>query len=522
MIIEAEIGGHYIHRMCVDGGSSSKILYDHCFNRFHLEVKNQMIPKATPLVEFSGEIIWPLGKISLLVKIGDDEHSTSAWMNFMIVRSLSPYNGIIGRPGIRRIRPADMTGVPRHISEHRLNIHEGCLPIRQKKTGQAPERNKAICEEVEKLLDADIMKEVHYHSWLSNPVMDKAEAVLNLPFPKCLKDVQKLNGKLASLNRFLSKSAEKYFPFFKTLKNCIKKSDFQRTTEAEMAIKQMKRLIAELLMLTAPKEKEELIMYLAATKEAISAVLITKRDRKQNPIYFISRALQVPKRMTLRYANRGSERTSGPVDIIHGWIIMYRRLWSWLNNHESRSNRIHLCFEANVDSKLVANQVNEVYAAKEPGMTKYLDKAEEISHVLWSHCTMIKSSNEETSFSLTYGTEAVILVEIRMPTLRTAKVDMIKNDEALEVNLDLLEEKKEHAAIQEAKSKAKMEKYYNTRVRSISFRPRDLVYRSNKASRAEDGGKLRPKWEGPYEIMEALGKRAYKLRDRKVNTLPRT
>ncbi|GKC70253.1 hypothetical protein Tco_1116136, partial [Tanacetum coccineum] len=66
-----------------------------------------------------------------------------------------------------------MTGVPRNVAEHRLNIREGCLPIRQKKKGQAPERNKAICEEVEKLVDAGIMKEVHYHSWLSNPVMMK-------------------------------------------------------------------------------------------------------------------------------------------------------------------------------------------------------------------------------------------------------------------------------------------------------------------------------------------------------------
>ena len=55
---------------------------------------------------------------------------------------------------------------------------------------------------------------------------DKAEAVTTLPSPKCLKEVQRLNGKLASLNRFLSKSAEKSLPFFKTLKKCTKKSDF--------------------------------------------------------------------------------------------------------------------------------------------------------------------------------------------------------------------------------------------------------------------------------------------------------
>ncbi|GJY61050.1 reverse transcriptase domain-containing protein [Tanacetum coccineum] len=123
---------------------------------------------------------------------------------------------------------------------------------------------------------------------------EKADAVLSLPSPRCLKDVQKLNGKLASLNRFLSKSAEKSLPFFKTLKKCTKKSDFQWTQEAEAAFRQMKKLIAELPMLTAPKEKEELIVYLAAAKEAISAVLMTDREGKQVPVYFVSRALRGP------------------------------------------------------------------------------------------------------------------------------------------------------------------------------------------------------------------------------------
>nr|GFC97146.1 reverse transcriptase domain-containing protein [Tanacetum cinerariifolium] len=60
------------------------------------------------------------------------------------------------------------------------------------------------------------------------------------------------------------------------------------------AFKEMKQSIAELPMLTAPKKKEELIMYLAAAKEAISAVLMTERDGKQVPVYFVSRALQGP------------------------------------------------------------------------------------------------------------------------------------------------------------------------------------------------------------------------------------
>ncbi|GKA82352.1 reverse transcriptase domain-containing protein, partial [Tanacetum coccineum] len=146
---------------------------------------------------------------------------------------------------------------------------------------------------------------------------------------------------------------------------------------------------------------------------------------------------------------------------------------------------------------------------------------EEISHVLLADRTMIKSSNGDTPFSLTYEMEAVIPAKIRMPTFRTTEVDVAKNDEALEINLELLEEKREQAAIREAKNKRQMEKYYNTKVRNASFKPGDLVYRSNEASRVEDTGKLGPKWEGPYEVTEALRKGSYKLKDRNERELPR-
>ncbi|GJS04669.1 reverse transcriptase domain-containing protein [Tanacetum coccineum] len=132
------------------------------------------------------------------------------------------------------------------------------------------------------------------------------------------------------------------------------------------------------------------------------------------------------------------------------------------------------------------------------GIKARLDKKskhwiEELPHVLWAHRTMIKSSNGDTPFSLTYRTEGVIPAEIGMPTLRTTKINLEENKEALEINLDLLEERREQAVIQEAKSKAKMERYYNSKVRSVSFKPRDLVYHNNEESRAEDTGKLGPK-----------------------------
>lgn len=116
----------------------------------------------------------------------------------------------------------------------------------------------------------------------ANP--DKTRAIANMASPKSLKEVQSLNGKLAALNRYLSKSAEKSLPFFNTLKKCLNKKNFVWPSEAETAFQEMKRHIMNLPMLVAPNKGEDLFLYLAATKEVVSAVLMTDRERKQMPI----------------------------------------------------------------------------------------------------------------------------------------------------------------------------------------------------------------------------------------------
>nr|GEX32196.1 reverse transcriptase domain-containing protein [Tanacetum cinerariifolium] len=146
---------------------------------------------------------------------------------------------------------------------------------------------------------------------------------------------------------------------------------------------------------------------------------------------------------------------------------------------------------------------------------------EEVPHVLWVHRT-IKTSNGHTSFSLTYGTKAVIPIEIWMPSLRCATINQVVNNEALLVNLDVLKEEQEKAAIQEAKSNAKMEKYYNAMVRNTTFKPGDFIYRSNETSHIKDNEKLGSKWEWPYKIVEALGKGAYMFENSNGEILPRS
>ncbi|GJR81873.1 reverse transcriptase domain-containing protein [Tanacetum coccineum] len=95
---------------------------------------------------------------------------------------------------------------------------------------------------------------------------------------------------------------------------------------------------------------------------------------------------------------------------------------------------------------------------------------DELPNILWAHRTMLKTSNEETPFSLTYRSKAVIPAEIGMPTYRTINFNKAQNEEEMRLNLDLTQERREEAAIREAKYKKKVEQYYNKRVRPMAFK----------------------------------------------------
>ena len=91
--------------------------------------------------------------------------------------------------------------------------------------------------------------------------------------------------------------------------------------------------------------------------------------------------------------------------------------------------------------------------------------------VLWAHRTTPKDATGETPFSLVFGTEAVILAEVELPSYRVDNYAEQGNDVALLENLDVLEEKCDQALIQSAAKKQLATKYYNARVRPRSFLP---------------------------------------------------
>ncbi|KAD6454323.1 hypothetical protein E3N88_09029 [Mikania micrantha] len=146
---------------------------------------------------------------------------------------------------------------------------------------------------------------------------------------------------------------------------------------------------------------------------------------------------------------------------------------------------------------------------------------EELPSVLWAIRTLEKTSHGKTPFSLVYGSEAVIPAEIGVTSTRRHMFHEEGNDAELSLNLDLITEEREQASIKEARYKQSMAKFYNARVRSECFKPNDLVLRKNEASRKEAGGKMGPKWEGPYQIAEAHNRGSYKLRTMEGKPVPR-
>ncbi|XP_030936086.1 uncharacterized protein LOC115961208 [Quercus lobata] len=296
----------------------------------------------------------------------------------------------------------DMPGIDPSVITHRLNVYPFFKPIRQKKRVFAPERDKAIKEEVQKLTTAKFIKEVYYPDWLANVVMikmdeanqektsfitsqglfcykvmpfglknagatyqrlvnhmfrpqigrnvevyvddmlvksidegshlddlqetfetlwrykmklnpskcafgvssgkflgfmvsqrgieanpDKIQAILNMEPPKNIKEVQSLTGRVAALNRFVSKATDKCLPFFKVLRKA-----FEWTDECQRAFQDLKDYLTTAPLLSPSVQGEELYLYLAVSPHAVSSALIREEGKIQKPVYYTSRALR--------------------------------------------------------------------------------------------------------------------------------------------------------------------------------------------------------------------------------------
>jgi hypothetical protein len=106
----------------------------------------------------------------------------------------------------------------------------------------------------------------------ANP--EKIQAILTMGKPTKLHDIQKLARRVAALSRFVARLGEKALPFYALMKKSDDK--FEWTAEVDAAFVQLKKVLSTPPVLVAPKEKEPLLLYIAATHQVVSTVLVVE------------------------------------------------------------------------------------------------------------------------------------------------------------------------------------------------------------------------------------------------------
>jgi hypothetical protein len=123
----------------------------------------------------------------------------------------------------------------------------------------------------------------------ANP--DKIKALIEMQDPVSVKDVQKLIGRVAAINRFIPRAAERILPFFQVLRST---KNFQWCESQKQAFQELKDYLSNMTTLCSPEPKSPLLLYLSASNSAVSDVLVQEKEEgklKQIPVYFASEAL---------------------------------------------------------------------------------------------------------------------------------------------------------------------------------------------------------------------------------------
>ncbi|KAL2252698.1 UNVERIFIED_CONTAM: hypothetical protein Sindi_0064500 [Sesamum indicum] len=236
----------------------------------------------------------------------------------------------------------------------------------------------------------------------ANP--EKIQTIMNLRSPFTIKIVQKLTGKIASLNRSL--------PFFKVLR---KTKNFEWNEEYEKALQELTEYMTKPPLLANPKEGETLFLYLAMSENAVSSVLVSNEGESQNPVYYVSKMLQGAESRLIKWAvelgqydvdyqPRTVQKAQVLADFViklandpelpqtaggHGskWMLDVDRSSNANNggavtNNEAEYEALILglelaheagarVLEAFTDSQLVALQIEGTYETREKTMTSY-------------------------------------------------------------------------------------------------------------------------------------------------------
>nr|GEY53890.1 reverse transcriptase domain-containing protein [Tanacetum cinerariifolium] len=383
------------------------------------------------------------------------------------------------------------------------------------------------------------------------PCPDKTTAVLQLPSPQTIKEVQSLNGKLASLN-----SEFKTFSISQVPRSRNKKADALRKIASISFAHLSKQVLVEVLEtksitgkeVTAVIEEEcptwmtELVNYLKEgilpgdKKEARKLRLKARQyELIEGILYkrsFLTPWLRCVRPLQAEYVMREIHEGScsmhaGPRSIVAKAI---RLGYFWPTMHKDAQDMIRKCSDCQIHRPVTRHPQQPLTPItapwpfykwgidiagpfpEGPGKVKFLIVAMDY-FTKWIEAKAVATITGGQVKKFVWDN---IVCRFGIPEEIISDNGKQFADNPFKDWCNKLNITQRFASVKHPQSNGLVERA------NRSLGEGDFNYRSNDASHAVAGGKLGPKWEGPYEVTDALGNGAYKLRSTDGTMLPRT
>ncbi|KAK1694689.1 hypothetical protein QYE76_011386 [Lolium multiflorum] len=316
----------------------------------------------------------------------------------------------------------------------------------------------------------------------ANP--EKIQAIVTMRKPTKLKEIQQLTGRVAALSRFIARVGEKALPFYALIKQGEK---FEWNEEADRAFEDLKHTISTPPILVAPKDKEPLLLYIAATPQwGLDMVGKLHKAWPGGYEYMLVAVDKFTKWVEAKPIN--SPDAASAIKFIKSIVFRFGVRHSIVTDNGSNftSKEFKACCAevgiklhfASVAHPQTNGQVEKANGVICNGIKKRLlgplEQArhtwpEELPSVLWSIRTTPNTTTQETPFFLVHGAEAVLPIEIEHNSPRVAEFDEETSRKALEDGMDALDEARDEVLSRVAKYQQDMKNYHSRRLRPRSF-----------------------------------------------------
>nr|GEV03956.1 hypothetical protein [Tanacetum cinerariifolium] len=406
---------------------------------------------------------------------------------------------------------SDMTGVSRRIIGHALNVNPYLDPVCQKRRTFSMEKSRVVTNELAEWVKAGIVRPVKYPTYISNPVLVKKEDEtwrmcidfknLNSTCPKDYYPLPNIDCKVESVMGFKYKCFLDDYKGYHQIQ-MAEEGEEKTAVYTDQGTYCYTKMPFGLKNTGATHERLVDSTFQSQIRRNLEAYVDDMHKVKSKEMFLWSGGVKVSRIREIYMRSCGMHM--GPRAIVRK---ASRQGYYWLTMDKDAKKEVKKCDSCQIYapvSRLSKTLMTSIMAPW-PFYQWGMDILRSLPPV-WAasgHCHRQRST-------------------IGIPTYRNLMIREEYNEEEMRLNLDLLHERKETTTVMEARYKTKMERYYNRNVRSSGFRPGEFMFQRNEASRVEDQGKLGPKWEGPYRVVEAYENGFYKLQTLEDKEVPRT